>query len=317
MSNVLAVTHAASLSKWLGDQARLGFCIQVGRVLSSDPLVRTLEPTDTLYLVVSLPDGALWLLLVMKHPRPDALGCWFDFNSMPITDISQLRDALPLPVASPEADAYVSLPAQASRLLNAVHSRFRETSEAAQAEASQAEESRAKASALAKKEAKKRAATKKVARTPTLDLLIDGAVCQIEEVAAEVQADAERMLLPPAYADGMGLRGRFTETVQSIFEGGIELAEGTRLLEEELSPFVDGAGLVRILREQGAGKSVALAELVPKLVDAFAIRAIDDLARTLTALALGKKKAVPSSCAGLVVLLADDVERARALVGEG
>jgi hypothetical protein len=313
MSKLLAVMHPESFAKWIGDQGRPGYCIRIGRVLTQDALVRKLAPGDTLYMVVSRPDDALWLLLVLENPRPDAEGCWFEFNTMPITDISHLRKALAPPKAAPGADAYVSLSEQAAKLLEAVHARFREASKAADAKVRKEMENRAKASALAKKEAKKRAATRKPTRTPTLALLIDGAVAQIEEVASEVQLDPELMLLPPTYAERMGLRGRFTESVQSIFEGGIDLSEATRLLEEELSPFVDGAGLTRVLRELGATSSIPL----PKLVDAFAIRAIDDLARTLTALALGRKKAIPSTCAELVPLLADDVGRARALLGEG
>jgi hypothetical protein len=87
-----------------------------------------------------------------------------------------------------------------------------------------------------------------------------------------------------------------------------------RLLATELSPFVDGAGLAIVLR--GLSKDTLREAWAPKLVDAFATRAVDDLARTLVALACGKKKMVPARCEELVGLLEADVERAREVMGE-
>lgn len=48
------------------------------------------------------------------------------------------------------------------------------------------------------------------------------------------------------------------------------------------------------------------------LVDPFAIRAVDDLARALLALALGRPEAVPATCAGTAHLLGPWVARAKA-----
>jgi hypothetical protein len=104
-----------------------------------------------------------------------------------------------------------------------------------------------------------------------------------------------------------GLRGRFTETVQSIF-GGNEPAELRRLLREELAPFVDGPALSLALTQ-------VKDDVYGDLVDQFAIRAIDHLARALVALALDRPTDVPATCMPLEKALKSYVEQTREILG--
>jgi hypothetical protein len=94
-----------------------------------------------------------------------------------------------------------------------------------------------------------------------------------------------------------GLRGRFTETVQSIF-GGNEPAELRRLLREELAPFVDGPALSLALTQ-------VKDDVYGDLVDQFAI----------LALALDRPTDVPATCMPLEKALKSYVEQTREILG--
>lgn len=310
MPNILGVIHHANF------ETRLGALYPHCAIHSDDPLVRNLVEGDVAYVVVEQSTGELWLVYVFEHPRPSETGKFFAPNSIPVTDVTRLGDVLRVPSIEPGDRPYFALSAEASTEFEAIWRPMREKQEAdrarSMAEFAAAEKARKARNAAAKKAA--RLGTRKPTRTETFGLLVDGAVAQIEEVAGEVQEDAEVMLLPPVYAEGMGLRGHFTETVQNIIDGGGDVANGLRLLGEELSPFVDGSGLTIVLNGLPKG-ALSPEALVPALVDAFSIRAVDDLARTLVALAVGKKKMIPARCEELLPLLEGDVERVRAILG--
>lgn len=310
MANILGFIHPTQF------EIKVPATYPHAAIHSEDPLVRNLVEGDIAYVAVARPDGSLFLIYVFEHPRPSETGKFFAPNTIPVTDITSLRPFLSIPEHGPSDRPFVALSAEAAHALEAIWRPIR-AAQAAERERTQKEweatEKARKAKNAAAKKAAKAVAPAKPSRTETFAILVAAALAQIEEVAGDVQDDAEVMLLPPVYADGAGLRGRFTETVQSIFEGGIDADEGLRLLSVELSPFVDGAGLAIALR--GIPKDTALDALLPKLVDAFATRAVDDLARTLVALASGKKKMIPARCEELLPLLEADVERARELIG--
>jgi hypothetical protein len=163
-----------------------------------------------------------------------------------------------------------------------------------------------KKKAAAEKPKKKTLAAKpkaeKTAAQATLsELLVEGALAQIQEVV-DGGDDPSKMLGEPKRKKG--LRGRFTETVQSIFAGN-EPAELRRLLRDDLAPFVDGPALALALAEVGD-------DIHGDLVDRFAIRAIDDLARALVALALARPDDVPATCRPFGRALDGYVDQARA-----
>jgi len=248
--------------------------------------------------------------------RENPVGKFFAPNSIPVTDITHLRPLLAVPELAADDKPFLVLSADAAAALEAVWRPIKEQQVAEQERLQKEFEASQKAkkskNAAAKKTAKE--ASRKPTRTDTFSLLVDAALAQIEEVATDVQEDADVMLLPPVYESGMGLRGRFTQTVQSIFEGGIDETEAKRLIAEELSPFVDGHALTVAMATSAKDLTVGAAALA--WVDVFAVRAVDDLARTLVALALGKKKLIPSRCEDQAPLLtSDDVDRARELIG--
>lgn len=150
-------------------------------------------------------------------------------------------------------------------------------------------------------------------RSEMLELLIEGALAQIDEVASEVLTDPDDMLAAPKHQPSYGLRGKYTESVQSIFAGGVDAKESCRLLAEDLAPWVDGPSLAMVLRYLAVQKTKP-ADLYPEIADAFAIRAIDDLSRTLVALALDRESDVPATCEALVPLLEEYVPSVEGLL---
>ena len=161
-----------------------------------------------------------------------------------------------------------------------------------------------------KAKAKKTAKSK---RSEMLDILIEGAMAQIEEVASEVVSDPDEMLSAPKHQPSYGLRGRYTESVQSILAGGIDAQEARRLLASDLAPFVDGPSLAMVLRYLAVQKTKP-DDLSPEIADAFAVRAVDDLARALVALALDRRGDVPATCEALVPVLEEHVPSVEGLL---
>lgn len=146
-----------------------------------------------------------------------------------------------------------------------------------------------------------------------MTILMEGVLAQIDEVSGDIADDPKRMLAPPRYKKATGLRGNFTQTVQSIFSGGIDAKEARRMLGAELAPFVDGPCLA-IALEQAARESKTADELQVELCDAFVIRAIDELARGLVAMALGRPKDVPETCRPHSALLTKHAAAAKDLI---
>ncbi|MFO0595415.1 MAG: hypothetical protein U0228_08930 [Myxococcaceae bacterium] len=159
----------------------------------------------------------------------------------------------------------------------------------------------------AKKPAKKSPA-KPAKAAPMPVALVDAALALIEENSISAE-DADGWLDEPKRQ--YGLRGEFTESVQSVIDGvlgGVERKELLRMLGAELAPFVDGPSLSRVLAHEKEGGLEAIA-------DQFALRAVDDLCRALLALAVDQPERVPATCAGFVDGLGKFVPKAKQLLG--
>ncbi|MCE9576660.1 MAG: hypothetical protein K8W52_26170 [Deltaproteobacteria bacterium] len=169
---------------------------------------------------------------------------------------------------------------------------------------------KAAAKPAAKKPPVKKLGRKKVAANPALGdiltTLVDGAIALIDENLDDKPA---ALLKPPTWKASYGLRGRFTDSVQNIFVGAIDEKEARRMLSTDFAPFVDGPGLAMALQHLGAKD-----DLTVHLADQFALRAADDLARALLALALLKPEAVPATCAAFIPALAPHVAKVRDLL---
>ena len=90
------------------------------------------------------------------------------------------------------------------------------------------------------------------------------------------------------------------------------------MMDEELATFVDGRALAMALRYvmRGGPKKVFADPdgFFGALLDEFAIRAMDDMARAMLALALDRPGDVPATCAKLVPMLASRVDAVKELL---
>lgn len=140
-------------------------------------------------------------------------------------------------------------------------------------------------------------------KNDVIAVLLDGVISQLDEVLGG-DDKPERLLEPPTWKPAYGLRGDFTESVQTIFSG-LDAAECRRLLAADFAPFVDGPALAMALQHLSPGKASRAfdVDMLNELLDQFAIRAVDDMARALLAMALERDAEVPQSCRGLEALL--------------
>ncbi len=159
--------------------------------------------------------------------------------------------------------------------------------------------------------AAKKTTDKSSIKQKDLDALVDLAWSAFEETLDGVEGDPAKLLAAPKLKASTGMRGLFTESVQSIYAGAIDKKEATRMIEQELAPFVDGPALAIALRNTAPDDNHSW---LGDLVDQFVIRAIDDLALALLALALDRPDDVPATCDSFASTLGRRVDAARALL---
>ncbi len=145
------------------------------------------------------------------------------------------------------------------------------------------------------------------------EYMIMGCMAQFEDLAPSIAGKEDQLLKAPDWKADTALRGAFTQNVQSIYSGQVDAGEACRMLAEELAPFVDGPALATVLRAS-SGEVTNADNLYGEIVDSFVIRAMDDLARGLLALALGRPKDFPATCETYRHLLEREVPKAKALI---
>lgn len=146
-----------------------------------------------------------------------------------------------------------------------------------------------------------------------MSMLVVGTLAQLEEVIADVRKNADVYLKSPTWKPSHGLRGPFTESVQSIYSGAIDAKEACRMLGGELAPFVDGPALATTLAS--VTKEVTDADnLYGEIVDSFVIRAMNDLGRGVLALALDRPQDFPATCETFRALLEGEVPNVKKLL---
>jgi hypothetical protein len=131
-------------------------------------------------------------------------------------------------------------------------------------------------------------------RTQARIAILGHALTQVEQVADELRAKPGRFLAAPR----KGKRGKFTEDVQCVFAGVLEVPAARRAL----APFATAKTLTAAKTEDE--------------IDEIAIRAIDDLCRALVAAALDRQRDVPPALKKVVADLADDVAYVQKLLAE-
>jgi hypothetical protein len=132
-----------------------------------------------------------------------------------------------------------------------------------------------------------------------LKLLIEAAGTQIEDEYLDDLREKPAKLIA---------RGKFSDTVQSIFSGAFDSTADTLPLLRELAPLADGKKvLARLERELKKGNDAT--SLANELVDAFAVSALDALATAIAALATGRDAMVPAAVRPFVPRLAKQVAR--------
>ena len=304
MGDAIAIISKPVFEKLAGGEPKLGAEYWIERYDSTHKGLDTLADGGALYLVTVRPGDVLWLVQSLRVLTKDDKG-WKPVSNhcatVDLTPVKHLLDItryvepgkLAMSLQTPRA-----LTPHDARLLvhaaNEAHTKYTRKKvfnvtfpkwlleDAAKAGAPPAPPKPAKPA----KPAPPKPAKKKPQAMSLSEILVEGALAQIEEVAGT--AKPAKLLAEPKRKKG--LRGNFTETVQSVF-GGSELGEARRLLSKELAPFVDGPALGLALAEVGD-------DVPSDLVDQFAIKAIDDLARALVALALDRPGDVPATCIG-------------------
>jgi hypothetical protein len=326
MAGALAIISKAVFEKLAGKQPKPGEVLrQLQRYDSRHAALEVLaEPGGELFLVTVRPDEALWLVAVLPGPKRDKRGWASWINNMPMTDISVLRPLLLVTAGAQPGKLAMSL--QTPRVLSAHDEMFlrhvKVDAESAavrnkpftvkfpkwlladaKASLEPAPQKKlkplppAKNPAPAKKKSKKDAAT-------LPELIVECALAQIEEEIGGLQDDPAPYLKAPKWKGS--LRGAFTESVQGVFAGALEPKEARRMLAKELAPFVDGPSM-KIAKAAAKGD-------FEELVDQFAIRAIDELARGLVALALQRPDFVPACCAPYANAMEGYVEQVQELL---
>jgi len=158
-------------------------------------------------------------------------------------------------------------------------------------------------------------ATQKAKReSQLLKNLVNGSVSLLEEILPDPAP--VKLLKQPRFTPSYGLRGTITESVQTFLGGDLDLATSCQYLADELAPFVDGEALGFALRSATKGKKVLppMEEFLGEFVDQFAIRALDDMARGILALALGRPDDVPATCQRFRPLLESKVDKVKNLL---
>jgi hypothetical protein len=292
-----------------------GQILAIDRYQSAHKTLDVLEKPGVLFLVTVRPDDELWLVAVLEVPeRDDKSWRGVGGNKTPVTDLTPVKHLLE---CSTELQTPRVLSEHDVRILRFVQTKAKETAGRKKPQPYVVKlpkwllEDTAENEAPAK--APKAVKAVKGGRTKVPAAILEGALAQIEESVDDLQAKPGPFLRAPTHTKS--LRGAFTETVQGIFGGAVDASEARRLLREDLAPFVDGRALaVALLAAQGKQKTLQADDFLGELVDQFAIRAVDDVARALVALALGRAADVPATCASLATALAPHVAKVKKLL---
>ncbi len=315
MGSVLAIISKAQFEKLAGKKPVLGIVLALSEYTSTHAALEPLAEGGALYLVtVRPPDDALWLVATLLTPEKSK-GAWrADANDTPITDISALkkriRFASDTGMTAKKGTLGMSL--QTPRLLTKTDANLLSNARREAIDASKKTKT-----ATLKTATQPTAKAKPTAKAPKLSevfvMTIDAAVSMLEESLPH--PEPAKLLEPPKWTPANALRGHFTKSAQSIYAGAIDAKEATRMLEEELAPFVDGPALAMSLRHmEVTGDLSDIDGFFSDLLDQFAIRAIDDLARAILALALDRPNDIPATCTAFVPVLQERVEAVRALL---
>jgi hypothetical protein len=315
MADVLAIISKAQFEKLAGKGAQPGALLSTRRYDSLHKALEPLEGGGSLFLVtVRPPNDALWLVAVLEAVKRDGKGWTSAGNSVAMTDISDLKAKIRFASGtgmSAKAGA-LGMSLQTPRELAPGDVKLLR----AKLPKGAAAKSAAKKPTAATPAPKAAAAKGPAGAAQIMDAgqaLMDGAIAQLGEVIDDAKDDPNAYLRAPKWKPSYVLRGLFTESVQSIYSGAIDAKEACRMLGEELAPFVDGAALAMVLRAC-ADEVKDADDLYGEIVDHFAIRAVDDLARGLLALALDRPNEVPATCARYRSLLERNLPQARELL---
>jgi hypothetical protein len=321
MADAIAIISKPIFEKLAAGTPALGVEYGITRYDSIHKGLDTLADGGALFLVTVRPGDALWLVQALRVLTKDATGWQAVSHQCATVDLTSVKHLLDLTRDVGEGKLAMSL--QTPRALTP-HDALLFTHAATEAANHRGrkpiytvklprwlldEATKAGAPAKATKPAKAKPAPAKPAKPPAAarpaklsDLLIEGAISLIEETAGTVPV--AKLLAEPKRKNG--LRGLFTESVQTFFDAS-DPKEARRLLRDELAPFVDGPALALALAEVGD-------DLHTDLVDQFACKALDDLARALVALASDRPDAVPATCAPFRDALAQHVDQVKALL---
>ncbi|MEO8698582.1 MAG: hypothetical protein ABI867_01030 [Kofleriaceae bacterium] len=92
---MMAIVSKAVFEKAAGKAPKVGVKLAMDRYVSANKNLDRLSEGGTLYLVtVRPPDEALWLVAILDQPKFDGSQWVATASSVPITDISELRDQL-------------------------------------------------------------------------------------------------------------------------------------------------------------------------------------------------------------------------------
>lgn len=315
MADALAIISRAEFEKIAGKDPKLGVAHTISRYDSTHKALDTLASGGALYLVTVRPGDELWLVGAMRVLEKTKTGWTAVSNRAATADLTAVKHLLEVTANAPPGKLAMSL--QTPRVLSPHDARLLTHVESESADKASRKkpytvkfpkwllEHAAEQGSPPKPEKAARSAkpAKPRGKTSLSEILVEGALAQLEEVLGD--GKPEKLLAEPKRTKG--LRGAFTQTVQSVF-GGPEPDEARRLLREELAPFVDGPALALALATIGD-------DVHGDLVDQFAIRAIDDLARALLALALDRPDDVPATCAPYRDELAERADSVKALLG--
>ncbi len=335
MSDAIAIISRPIFEKLAGKAPACGVeLLDLRRYDSTAKGLDTLaEPESKLFLVTVRPDGALWLVQLLVACKKDAKG-WSGIRDGAVIDLGPVRHLLRIAKDVPAAKLAMSLQTPralgkhdstllyfiATEGLNKARSGkpyvaklpkwlLEDAAKAADvADAKAMDKPKGKATEKPKAKAPekpkgKATAAEKAKATAVLGSLINAAISVIEEASPD-RDEAVSLLREPKRQ--YGLRGELTESVQTVL-GGMDTKELVKTLGAELAPFVDGPSLAVALRYVKNGD-------VGDIVQEFAVRAVDDLARALLALALGRPEAMPPTCVGYKDVLARSVGKAKALL---
>jgi hypothetical protein len=294
MASVLAIISKAAFGKlrtYDGGTPAVGQKIDIDRYDSTHPVLDAMKEKGALFLVTVAPGETLWLVAVLGAPSRSK-GSWISkINLCPVVDLTPLCAELGLE----RGDGKLAMRLQTPRVLD---QRVVEILTYVETQAGLAFARRKPYAVKVPKRilelpaipAPKRAPKPKPVAGGKLPALVGslGKAClaQLDEVFDELREKPERFL-----QRGKGKRGPFTKTVQSIYAGTVDAAEAKRMLDTELHEWVDDKTRAALKKSKAD-----LDGYFGELVDAVAIRAIDDLCRGIVGYALDRIDAIPKAC---------------------